>query len=49
MYDGERYRGSCKTSNRRAAEQIEAMVRARVMGGEQLPGTKKAPTLADFS
>ena len=49
MYDGQRYRGSCKTSNERVAERIEATVRARVMEGGQLPERSKVPTLAEFS
>ena len=49
MYDGRRYRGSCKTPSRRAAEQIEATVRARVMEGGELPGRLKVPTLDEFS
>jgi len=49
MYDGRRYRGSCKTPNERIAERVEAMVRARIMEGGQLPGQVKVPTLADFS
>lgn len=49
MHNGERYRGSCKTSNQRKAEIVEATVRARVMEGGQLPGPAKVPTLAEFS
>ena len=49
MYDGRRYRGSCKTSSRRVAEQTEAMVRARVMEGGERPGRLKVPTLDEFS
>lgn len=49
MYNGRRYRGSCKTSNRRKAEKIEAIMLARVMEDGKLPGPTKVPTLADFS
>ena len=49
MHNGRRYRGSCKTSNQRTAEKMEAMMRARLMEDGRLPGTKKVPTLADFS
>ncbi|HME31409.1 MAG TPA: hypothetical protein VKG65_01520, partial [Terriglobales bacterium] len=42
---GRRYRGSCKTSNQRTAEKIEAIMLARVMEDGKLPGS----TLADFS
>ena len=49
MYNGRRYRGSCKTSNQRTAEKIEAIMLARVMEDGKLPGSTRVPTLADFS
>jgi hypothetical protein len=49
MHDSRRYRGSCKTSNQRAAEKLEATMLARVMEEGKLPGRLKVPTLGDFS
>src|SRR5271165_7070952 len=49
MYNRRRYRGSCKTSNQRTAEKIEAIMLARVMEDGKLPGSTRVPTLADFS
>ena len=49
MYNGRRYRGSCKTSNQRTAEKIEAIMLARVMEDGKLPGSTRVPTLAEFS
>ena len=49
MYNGRRYRGSCKNSNQRTAEKIEAIMLARVMEDGKLPGSTRVPTLAEFS
>ncbi len=49
MHDSRRYRGSCKTSNQRVAEKLEAAMLARVMEDGKLPGRLKVPTLDDFS
>jgi hypothetical protein len=48
-YQGRRYRGSCKTSNERKAQRIEAAMLTKAMENENLPATKKVPTLAIFS
>lgn len=49
MHNGRRYRGSCRTSNQRVAEKLEATMLARVMEDGKLPGRLKIPTLDDFS
>jgi site-specific recombinase XerD len=48
-YQGRRYRGSCKTSNERKAQRIEAAMFTKAMENENLPVSKKVPTLAIFS
>ena len=49
FWNGKRYRGSCKTSDERAAKKVESMVLARLMQDGKLPGSLKPPTLSDFS
>ena len=47
--NGQRYRGPCKTSRQQEAKKVESLVLAQVLEGGQLPGSKKIPTLSDFS
>ena len=49
FWNGKRYRGSCKTSDERAAKKVESMVLTRLMQDGKLPGSLKPPTLSDFS
>ena len=46
---GKRYRGNCKNSRAQEARKAESLVLARLLEGGRLPGSKKIPTLADFS
>jgi integrase len=48
-WNGQQYRGSCKTSRKAQAEKVEALVIARLEENKPLPGSKKIPTLAEFS
>jgi integrase len=48
-FNGKRYRGSCKTSRAQEARKVESLVLARLLEGGHPPGSKKIPTLADFS
>ena len=48
-FNGKRYRGSCKTSRAQEARKVESLVLARLLEGGRPPGSKKIPTLADFS
>ena len=49
MRNGERYRGSCKTSNQRRGREGGSDGASRGYGRRRLPGLQKVPTLADFS
>ncbi len=48
-WNGSRYRGSCKTSREQEARKVESLVLARLLEGGRAPGSRKIPTLADFS
>ena len=48
-WNGQRYRGSCKTSRRTEAKKVEALVLARLLEDGRLPWNRKVPILADFS
>lgn len=48
-FNGARYRGSCKTSKESEARKIESLVLAQLVEHGKLPGSKKLPTLAEFS
>ena len=41
--------GNCKTSRAQESRKVESLVLARLLEGGRLPGSKKIPTLADFS
>ena len=50
FWNGRRFRGSCKTTDKKHAAKVESMVLARLMQDGKLPGSlTKVPTLADFS
>jgi hypothetical protein len=40
---------SCKTSREQEARKVESLVLARLLEGGRVPGSRKIPTLADFS
>lgn len=48
-WNGRRYRGSCKTSREQEAKKVESLMLARLLEEGRLPGSRKIPTLADFS
>ena len=48
-WNGQRYRGSCKTSRRTEAKKVEALALARLLEDGRLPWNRKVPILADFS
>jgi len=48
-WNGNRYRGTCKTSRAQEARKVESLVLARLLEGGRAPGSKRIPTLADFS
>jgi integrase len=48
-WNGRRYRGSCKTSREQEAKKVEALVLGRLVEDGRWPGTRKIPTLAEFS
>jgi site-specific recombinase XerD len=48
-WNGKRYRGTCKTSKEQQARKVESLVLARLLEDGRAPGSKKIPTLADFS
>jgi integrase len=43
------YRGSCKTSILSEAKKVESLVLARLLENKRPPGSRKIPTLAEFS
>src|SRR5205823_4368817 len=47
--NGKRYRGTCKTSKEQEAKKVESLVLARLLADGRVPGSKKIPTLSDFS
>jgi integrase len=48
-WNGCQYRGSCKTSKQQEAKKVESLVLARLLENKALPGSRKIPTLAEFS
>ena len=48
-WNGKRYRGTCKTSKEQEAKKVESLVLARLLADGRVPGSKKIPTLSDFS
>jgi len=48
-WNGQQYRGSCKTSKLSEAKKVESLVLAQLLENKQQPGSKKIPTLAEFS
>jgi hypothetical protein len=48
-WNGRRYRGSCRTSKIAEAKKIESLLLARLHEDGRLPGSKKVPTLSEFS
>jgi integrase len=48
-FNGQRYRGTCKTSKEQVAKRVESLVLAQLLEDGSLPGSKKIPTLSDFS
>jgi integrase len=48
-FDGRRYRGPCKTSKEQEARKVESLVLAQLMESGRMSGSKKIPTLSDFS
>src|SRR5947208_4961921 len=41
--------GTCKTSKEQEAKKVESLVLARLLADGRVPGSKKIPTLSDFS
>ena len=48
-WNGQQYRGSCKTSKSPEARKVESLVLARLLEYNRPPGSKKVPILAEFS
>ena len=48
-WNDRRYRGSCRTSKIAEAKKVESLVLARLNEDGRLPGSKKIPTLSEFS
>jgi hypothetical protein len=48
-WNGRQYRGSCKTIKESEAKKVESLVLSRLMENKALPGSKKIPTLREFS
>ena len=48
-WNGYQYRGSCHTSKEQVAKKVESLLLARLLENKALPGSKKIPTLAEFS
>ena len=49
-FNGERYRGTCKTSKQQEAKKVESLILAQLMEGRrEAAGSKKTPKLSDFS
>jgi integrase len=48
-WNGRQYRGSCKTSKLSEAPKVESLVLAQLLENKRPPGSKKLPTLAEFS
>src|SRR5437660_12102022 len=48
-WNGKRYRGTCKTLKEKEAKKVESLVLARLLADGRVPGSKKIPTLSDFS
>ena len=48
-FNGQRYRGPCRTLKEQEAKKVEALVLAQLLEHGGLPGSKRAPTLSHFS
>ena len=48
-FNGQRYRGPCRTSKQQEAKRVESLVLAQLLEDRRAPGSKKVPTLSDFS
>ena len=48
-FNGERYRGSCKTSKAQEAKKVESLILAQLLEDRKEPGSKKISKLRDFS
>lgn len=48
-FNGERYRGSCKTSKAQEAKKVESLILAQLLEDRKEPGSKKISKLSDFS
>ena len=48
-FNGQRYRGPCRTSKEQEAKRVESLVLAQLLEDGRLPGSKTIPTLSDFS
>ena len=48
-FNGQRYRGPCRTSKEHEAKRVESLVLAQLLEDRRAPGSKKVPTLFDFS
>ena len=48
-FNGQRYRGACRTSKEQAAKRVESLVLAKLLEDGRAPGSKKILTLSDFS
>src|SRR5664279_632235 len=48
-WNGQRYRGPCRTSKEQEAKGVESLVLAKLLEDGRVPGLKKIPTLSDFS
>ena len=48
-FNGQRYRGPCKTSKKQEATRVESLVLAQLLEDGRAPGLKKIPTLSNFA
>lgn len=48
-FNGQRYRGPCRTSKEQEAKRVESLVLAKLLEDGRAPGSKKILTLSDFS
>jgi hypothetical protein len=48
-WNGCQYRGSCETVKESEAKKVESLVLSRLMENKALPGSRKIPTLREFS
>jgi hypothetical protein len=48
-WNGQQYRGSCKSSKLSEAKKVESLVLAQLLEYNSPPGSQKIPNLAEFS